>query len=71
MAASMVQMTILNEWGIAAVICNINTDKVININSGASSYSFPVIERIQAVNSADTRLWHLRGMKTDKKTAEK
>lgn len=44
----------------------VNTDKVININAGAISYSFPVVEGIQAVNPEVIRLWHHRGRQIER-----
>ena len=43
-----------------------NTDKVININAGALSYSFPVVKGIQALNPEVIRLWHHGGKQTER-----
>lgn len=43
-----------------------NTDKVININAGALSYSFPVVRGIQALNPEVIRLWHHRGKQAER-----
>lgn len=56
-----------NKWEMGWFV---NTDKVININAGALSYSFPVLEGIQAVNPRVMRLWHQKKKWRDIKRKE-